>query len=248
MNNPYETPEIVAQYLLFHYGPPEINLPWQFGPQEALDFPKRIVDQITAHPSTGERRSALDLGCAVGRSSFELSRFCKKVLGVDFSHAFVDVAQRLASGREVPYAIIEEGDSKLELQAALPEGVRPERVQFRQGDAVRPNPEWGRFDLVLLANLLCRVPDPARCLIEVGKLIEPGGLLAITSPATWLEEYTPRERWLARHGRETLQGITDLLEPRFHLLETLDIPFLIREHRRKFQWSVAQFTLWEATS
>jgi hypothetical protein len=35
------------------------------------------------------------------------------------------------------------------------------------------------------------------------------------------------------------------LLPRFDHRLTKDLPFLIREHARKFQWSVAQATLWE---
>ena len=29
------------------------------------------------------------------------------------------------------------------------------------------------------------------------------------------------------------------------LRQTLDLPFLIREHRRKYQWSVAEASLWQ---
>ncbi len=30
-------------------------------------------------------------------------------------------------------------------------------------------------------------------------LIVPGGLLVITTPYTWLEDYTPKELWLGGH-------------------------------------------------
>jgi hypothetical protein len=35
-----------------------------------------------------------------------------------------------------------------------------------------------------------------------------------------------------------------VLDPHFTLARTLELPFLIREHARKFQWSVAQATVW----
>ena len=38
---------------------------------------------------------ALDLGCAVGRASFELARYFEDVVGVDYSQAFVDTANEL---------------------------------------------------------------------------------------------------------------------------------------------------------
>jgi hypothetical protein len=42
----------------------------------------------------------------------------------------------------------------------------------------------------------------------------------------------------------TLQGLKNRLEADFQLLQTLDLPFLIREHARKYQWSVAQASCW----
>jgi hypothetical protein len=34
----------------------------------------------------------------------------------------------------------------------------------------------------------------------------------------------------------------------FNLVTTKDLPFLIREHARKFQWSVAQASIWQRRS
>ena len=42
----------------------------------------------------------------------------------------------------------------------------------------------------------------------------------------------------------TLETLRAVLEPHFTMVRTLDLPFLIREHARKFQWSVAQATVW----
>ena len=74
----------------------------------------------------------------------------------------------------------------------LPPELPRERVRFEQGDACHLRGDLGRFDLVLMANLIDRLPDPARCLARLPGLVTPGGWLIITSPYTWLEEYTPR--------------------------------------------------------
>jgi len=42
----------------------------------------------------------------------------------------------------------------------------------------------------------------------------------------------------------TLESLSGLLGRDFGLQRTLDLPFLIREHARKFQWSVAMATVW----
>jgi hypothetical protein len=38
--------------------------------------------------------------------------------------------------------------------------------------------------------------DPAKFLRTIHERIRPGGLLVLTSPYTWLEEYTEKARWL----------------------------------------------------
>jgi SAM-dependent methyltransferase len=105
----------------------------------------------------------------------------------------------------------------------------------------------GPFDFVLMANLVDRLPDPARCLARLPELVAPGGGLVITSPYTWLEEYTPREKWLI--GAEgTLAELRKILAPAFIFRHALDLPFLIRDHRRKYQWSVAEASVWQRNS
>ncbi len=76
--------------------------------------------------------------------------------------------------------------------------------------------------------------------------MNPGGQLIITTPNTWLENFTAREFWLGATPEtgEPLEALKAELEGGFTLDATWDMPFLIREHRRKFQWSVAQATRW----
>jgi SAM-dependent methyltransferase len=91
------------------------------------------------------------------------------------------------------------------LTARLPNGARPDRVRFEVGDALRLRPGLGTFDWVLAANLIDRVPDPAGLLAGFESLVNPGGQLVLTSPYTWLEDYTPRSGWLTKDGRRTTE-------------------------------------------
>ena len=77
----YETDRALAEYLLFHYGTAEQILPYGFGPGAALDFPVRCVAECLAARPLPPRSRALDLGCAVGRASFELARHCFEEIG-----------------------------------------------------------------------------------------------------------------------------------------------------------------------
>ena len=76
-DNIYESDRQVREYLLFHYGEPDQVLPWKRGPREALGFPARCVRELINSSSVGRDARALDLGCAVGRSSFELAGHCR---------------------------------------------------------------------------------------------------------------------------------------------------------------------------
>jgi hypothetical protein len=61
-----------------------------------------------------------------------------------------------------------------------------------------------------------------------------------------LEEYTPRDRWIGgidpdnRSEKELLRR----LSRDFRLHRRRDLPFLIREHERKYQLGIALGTCW----
>jgi putative 4-mercaptohistidine N1-methyltranferase len=247
--NPYETDKLLNEYLLFHYGKPTEVLPHAFGPVDSLDYPVRCVSECIASADLPARARALDLGCAVGRSAFELARHFEKVIGIDYSHRFVAAAESIRTTDGIDYMRLEEGERATRLRAALPSGVDAERVRFEQGDAEALREGLGKFDAVLMANLIDRLRKPVRCLQRLPELVRAGGLLVVTSPYTWMEEYTPRADWLGGRtgpegGRNTLDGLKLQLEPAFCLESTRELPFLIREHARKYQWSVAQASLW----
>ena len=52
---------------------------------------------------------ALDVGCSVGRATFELSKTYDEVLGIDFSRAFVSKCQQLKVTGQTSYFLVSEG-------------------------------------------------------------------------------------------------------------------------------------------
>ncbi len=243
--NFYDSDAGLDQYLLFHYGTPEQICPHLPEARAACGFPARGVTEPLRHIVPTSRARALDLGCAVGRSSFELAHYFDEVVGIDFSARFIAAAQQMEQDKAVTIHTPREGATTDELRLELPPELRTDRVRFEQGDACNLRDDLGVFDLVLMANLIDRLPDPAQCLARLPDLVESGGWLIITSPYTWLEEYTPRDKWLVDAEGGTLGALKKQLAPAFEFQETLDLPFLIREHRRKFQWSVAEASLWQ---
>src|SRR5215207_1682514 len=102
--NPYETDKLLREYLLFHYGKPEEILPWPSGPRDALEYPQRCVRECLDRGILPANARGLDIGCAVGASTFELARSCAEVIGIDYSARFIEAAQRLAATGQLEYS------------------------------------------------------------------------------------------------------------------------------------------------
>jgi len=242
----YETDTLAAQYCDAHYGPEHFNVP---------NFAAACAGIALAAMQERAKGHALDLGCAVGRATFELARGgFEQVTGLDFSTRFFRLATRMSDEGYLRYALPEEGEivsfHEIGLAGLGLDGFG-ERVRFYQADACNLPGKFTGYDLVLAANLIDRLYSPRKFLSTIHERINPGGLLVLTSPYTWLEEFTKKEQWLGgyREAGEpvwTLEGLKDALEPHFRLLgEPRDVPFVIRETRRKFQHTVAELTVWE---
>ena len=125
-----------------------------------------------------------------------------------------------------------------------------EKVSFWQADACNLKPIYRDFDLIFGGNLIDRLYDPKKFLDAMAERIHQGGMLILTSPYTWQEESTPKNKWIGGYKRDgenvtTLQGLEEILGKDFTLLETKDVPFVIQETARKHQHTVAQMSIWE---
>lgn len=241
MSEIYETPALLDEYLLFHYGSSSEILPddqtWPVGMKDALGFAARTPTHFSnINPGRG-----LDIGSAVGRSAFEMTRECTEVVGMDFSNAFIDAAERLRTGETLIYQRKDEAHLKTPLQAKLPSGIHSGKVRFFQGDAMNLPGDIGSFDRVHAANLLCRLTDPELLLSRLPELVNPCGQLVLATPCTWLEDFTPSKKWPVG---STLEWLISHLGNSFSLIEEMDEPFLIRETARKFQWTRSMVTVW----
>ena len=242
----YESDTLAAQYCDAHYGEAHFGVP---------NFPLTCAGICLELMADRPKGHALDLGCAVGRASFDLARGgFERVTGLDFSTRFFRLAARMQEEGYLRYAFPEEGAvvsfHEVGLKDLGLEGVR-ERVAFYQADACNIPDKFNGFDLVLAANLIDRLYSPRRFLATIHHHMNPGGLLVITSPYTWSEEFAKREEWLGgyREAGEpvwTLDGLKAALSDRFQMLGApRDVPFVIRETRRKFQHSIAEMSAWE---
>jgi putative 4-mercaptohistidine N1-methyltranferase len=245
----YESDDVLSQYLVLHYGSPDQAVPYPFGPKEDLDFPLRCVKDCIDRKRVPRDAKGLDLGCAVGRSAFELTRYCQEVIAVDKSERFIKAAKMMAQKGELEYFQVEEGKITRRVNFVVPDGLQRSRVRFEVGDAMHLRANIGFFDVVLMANLIDRLPHPRRCISRLSILVKKGGQLIITSPYTWSQQFTAPSEWLGGFEQEghpvrTRDTLKKELEPDFELVRRRDLPFVIREHARKYQWCVAEATVW----
>jgi len=240
----YEDDKMLSEYAEFHYGDRYFDV---------ANFPQALaqlaIEALGDHP----KHRALDIGCAVGRASFELAKQFDHVTGIDFSARLIQLGVQLAEQGVIRYSIADEGELRLYRERHLTDlGLAEvsDKVTFLQGDACNLKPIFNHYDLVLAANLIDRLYDPKLFLSTIHQRINVGGVLLIASPYTWLEEHTKKEDWLGGIKKDgenvsTLEGLKQVLLPHFDLItEPRQQPFVIRETSRKFQHTLSDVTLW----
>lgn len=244
----YETDKMMSEYAEFHYGETYFGVP---------NFSQALVELALTQLGNKPKRKALDLGCASGRATFELARYFDQVTGIDFSARFISQGVQLAQGETLRYTLVEEGELVTYKSRSLVElglGDTATKVEFFQGDACNLKPVFNGYDFILAANLIDRLYSPAKFLSQIHERLAIGGILILASPYTWLSEHTPRDEWLGGFKKDgesftTLDGLQAQLQPHFRLLgDPKEVPFVIRETKRKFQHTLSEVTVWERVS
>ncbi|SFR63750.1 5-histidylcysteine sulfoxide synthase [Thiomicrospira sp. ALE5] len=249
----YETDSAVAQYCEFHFGDEYFGV---------ANFAKAYADLAIGYAQTDadlakrEHLKVLEVGCSVGRASFELAKHFERVVGLDFSARFINVANQLQTTGQLRYTLPIEGeimDFKETTLAQLGLNEVASRCEFLQQDATNMKPIFSGYDMIVAMNLIDRLYEPKKFLTDVAGRLNSGGLLMLGSPYTWLEEFTQKAHWLggykdAQSGENvtTLETLHALLSKDFEPVgEPQDLPFVIRETARKYQHTVSQVTLWK---
>lgn len=240
----YETDDLVSQYCEFQYGQE------YFGVE---NYSKACLSLLDKHLTNLNKGNALDLGCATGRTTLELAKTFDKVTGLDFSARFIRIGTQLKETGKLNYIRQEEGKLSTYQELKLSDydlDASRDKVSFYQADACNLKSIFTNYDLIFAGNLIDRLYDPLKFLQEISTRLNENGILVLTSPYTWLEEFTEADKWVGGYRKDgepftTLDGLKEILDEKFELIdEPKDVPFVIRETARKYQHTIAQMTIW----
>lgn len=239
----YESDEIVSQYCEFQYGDE------YFGVKNFAIETAKIAIKFSQNFN-----KVLDLGCATGRTTFELAKSFNEVVGIDFSVRFIGVGSRLKDDGYVAFHSCEEGElytnTKLTISELGYDSLK-DKVSFWQGDACNLKPNFHSFDTIIATNLIDRLYNPKLFLNTIHKRLNSGGILILTSPYTWQENSTKKEFWLGGYKDangnkvKTIDTLKGILEENFELIHIQDLEFVIKETARKFQHSISEVSVWK---
>lgn len=249
----YETDKLLQEYLDLHYGKPEDIFSLGIGPSDAAEFPKRCaVWTIERAKQLGiPHERVLDLGCAVGASTFYLAQYFNSAEGIDLSESFINAAKRLAETGTCDAKRLVRGEVYQAWTATIPEDIDRARVKFSVGDACDLPLSLGKYDAIMMANLICRVPNPRQCLDGIKQLVNEGGLVVMMTPFTWLPEYTPKDKWVGatNESPDSFEELTKYMTGLgFSLKGRSTLPLILRETERKFQFILSEASAWQLSS
>lgn len=127
------------------------------------------VDYEVLKLNAGDR--LLDIGCGFGRHSYEALRRGADVVSSDFSmHELTEVDNTVTAMREID---------------ELPDGVSSASCN---GDVTSlPFPD-GSFDRIIASEVLEHIDDDIAALVELVRVLRPGGTFAATVPAALPEK------------------------------------------------------------
>jgi SAM-dependent methyltransferase/uncharacterized protein YbaR (Trm112 family) len=237
----YETRTTLHEYLGAHYDDWREALPVGHPVRELLevcyrpDFYARALALLAPH--LDGRGVAVDVGCNVGRSVWELAGACERVYGIETSFVAALTARRILRGfPDAPTSYELRLDGTRTRQRPLPSRRRAnaevlvasaEALPFASASLSVSN-SW---------NVLDRLPDPARALAEQARVTAPGGVFSLASPYNWECACTPPDRWLGgRGGVATIDAVRALVAGRMEILaEQEHLPWVFWLNERCFE-------------
>jgi SAM-dependent methyltransferase/uncharacterized protein YbaR (Trm112 family) len=143
----------------------------------------------------------IDIGCSVGRTTFELAeRFQTLTLGVDINFSMLRVAHKILRDGAVQYPLKRIG-IVYDRQEFNIQFKNSQLLDFWACDALALPFTDASFDMASGFNVFDSVTSPRDLLASIGNALKPGGHALLATPYDWSPAATPVETWIGGHSQ-----------------------------------------------
>ena len=230
---------LIGSYMDLHYGTfKESNIPFVSW-VDPKQFWEKVV--VIAKPEDDQiYYRSLDLGCSVGRYTFELAQFSELAIGIDLKFSAISAAALFQRSKKISYERRKHGRCFEKIETAY---SPLQNVLFIVADALDPPFRAETFDLVAALNLIDNVKLPLVLIGQIDALLKKGGSLIMGSPYEWQVDICEPEEWLEATDMDSLEMLQNILEGKlipqmglkYEVLENIaDVPWLMRHHVRHY--------------
>lgn len=216
--NFYESDESISSYCDLYYGKDNLYT--------------NYVDLLRPYLKDLKNSKALDLGCCVGRTSFELAKIYDEVLGIDFSANYINIGVKLKLYDFVNYKIKKEDKTFEERAISLKdfdlEKVK-DKVSFMQGDACNLKEIYKDFDLIFYSSLIDKLYYPKKFLEDVSRRINKNGFFVFLSSHNWFNKHINENNLFLE----------------FELLDKIEVSSFIKMKNKNYENKTLLMSIWK---
>ncbi|MFO7982220.1 MAG: methyltransferase domain-containing protein [Desulfuromonadales bacterium] len=193
--NRYEGQQALDSYLWSHYAD-LLNDP------DAGNAYDLWSDLLPAHAPL-----ALDIGCAVGRFTFEMAARSAMTIGIDSSTAFIHQARRLLKEHRHDFMLPVEGTLSEQKSLSLPKAWHDLNIEFLVADALALPFRNNTFNSISSLNILDKVPHPLAHLRHADRVAaDRDSTFLISDPFSWSEDVADPQEWLGGRSQGPFAG------------------------------------------
>lgn len=237
----YENTQVVSSYLWSHYS--DIML----DPEANNAYSKWAKMSAKADIS-------LDIGCSVGRMTFEMAQKSKFTIGIDLSAPFIAMAKKLQKNGFLEFDLITEGELTIKKKITLPNNWNLSNIEFIVADALSLPFKKDIFSQSASLNVLDKVPKPIDHLKEINRVSKTSGSrLIFSDPFSWSTDCTEKRNWLGGVTEGDYKGFAfdnlcdlfcgkkNILTPAWEIEKHGSVHWKIRNHRNHYEMIKSKF-------
>lgn len=199
---------------------------------------------------------ALDIGCAVGRLTFEMTKTHDRAVGIDTSLSFIRAARKLMTQRHLEFDLIMEGEITEKKFSNLDPDFKFENAEFIVADAMALPFRSNRFTTTSSVNILEKVPNPFLHFSEANRVMDKkNARFLFSDPFSWDETVSSPDLWLGGRNKGPFKGFgidnvchmlqddSGIFAPGFSIQETGRVQWKIRKTQNLWEHIASQFII-----